>query len=232
MIKYFFSIVFMLWVFFSAFGQQYGSFKDARDGKVYKTVKIGNQEWMAENLNTDRFRNGDKIPEARSLEEWDSASSKKHPFWCYFDNDPDNGKKYGKLYNWYAVNDKRGLAPKGWHIPSDAEWTILINFLGGKKVVGKKLKSTTGWERYIMGSYKSGNGANSSGFTGLPGGYINYYQLNYVFSDESGAWWSSSEHDKGWLESGGTFFINIWGNEVNLYNQLKELGNSVRCIRD
>ena len=217
---------------FSVLGQQYGSFKDARDGKIYKTVKIGNQEWMAENLNTDKFRNGDIIPEAKTLEEWDSVSVNKQPFYCYFDNEPTNGNKYGKLYNWYAVDDKRGLAPKGWHIPSDAEWTILINFLGGKKVVGKKLKSTSGWERYIMGNYKSGNGTNSSGFAALPGGYINYYQLNFVFYDVSGAWWSSTEHDSGLLESGGTFFINIWGNEVNLYNQSKELGNSVRCIRD
>jgi hypothetical protein len=99
--KYFFSISFILVVFFSAFGQQYGSFKDTRDGKVYKTVKIGNQEWMAENLNADRFRNGDKIPEARSLDEWDSVSANKQPFYCYFDNEPANGNKYGIYLNPY-----------------------------------------------------------------------------------------------------------------------------------
>jgi uncharacterized protein (TIGR02145 family) len=115
----------------------------------FNQVKIGRHVWMAENLNVDKFRNGDPIPQAKTLEEWDSAREKKQPAWCYYNNEPANGMKYGKLYNWYAVNDERGLAPEGWHIPSDAEWTILTNFLGGEKVAGKKLKSTTGWEGYI-----------------------------------------------------------------------------------
>ena len=194
----------------------------------FKQVKIGRQVWMSENLNVDKFRNGDPIPQSKTLEEWDIAREKKQPAWCYYDNEPANGEKYGKLYNWYAVNDERGLAPEGWHIPSDAEWTILTTFLGGEKVVGTKLKSTSGWQGYTDGNRKLGNGTNSSGFAALPGGHINYYQFNLVFKDEVGSWWSSTEHG----ESGGNFSIDIWGNEGNLFETLKELGNSVRCIRD
>ena len=93
--------------------QQYGSFKDPRDGKVYKTVKIGGQEWMAENLNVSKFRNGDIIPHAKSNAEWKAAGEKKQPAWCYYENDPSNGVKYGKLYNWYAVRDPRGVGTTG-----------------------------------------------------------------------------------------------------------------------
>lgn len=86
-----------------------------------KSIKIGNQTWMTENLNVDNFQNGDIIPEAKTTEEWEQAGKRQQPVWCYYDYDINNGKKYGKLYNWYAVNDPRGLAPKGWHIPSDEE---------------------------------------------------------------------------------------------------------------
>lgn len=88
---------------------------------VYKTVKIGDQIWMAENLNVEKFRNYETIPEAKTKSEWEEAGENKQPAWCYYDNDPVNGAKYGKLYNWYAVIDPRGLAPSGWHIPNEAE---------------------------------------------------------------------------------------------------------------
>ena len=98
------------------------------------------------NLDVDRFRNGDPIPHAQTEEEWLYAGENGQPAWCYYDNDPKNGKKYGKLYNWYAVNDYRGLAPKGYHIPSDEEWSVLTRFLGGVYIAGDKMKSTTGWD--------------------------------------------------------------------------------------
>jgi len=109
--------------------------KDA-DGKVYKTVVIGTQTWMAENLNVDRFRNGDLIPHAKTDEEWQKAKDNKQPAWCYLDNVPDNN--LGKLYNWFAVMDPRGLAPIGWHIPSTYEWEQLKRKCGGSS---DKLKS-------------------------------------------------------------------------------------------
>ena len=96
-----------------------------------KEIKIGQQVWMVENLNVDKFRNGEIIPEAKTDAEWKKAAENKQAAWCYYNNDSSNGTKYGKLYNWYAVNDPRGLAPKGWHIPSDKEWTDLTDYLGG-----------------------------------------------------------------------------------------------------
>jgi hypothetical protein len=116
-------------------------------------VKIGTQVWMTKNLNVDKFRNGDPIPQAKTREEWKAAGENKQPAWCYYDNDPANGVKYGKLYNWYAVNDARGLAPAGYHVPSDAEWTILENQLGSD--AGTKMKSTSGWEGWETGGSKT-----------------------------------------------------------------------------
>jgi uncharacterized protein (TIGR02145 family) len=121
----------------------------------YKTVTIGTQVWMKENLNVSTFRNGDPIPEAKTDEEWKAAGDAKQPAWCYYNNDPKNGTKYGKLYNWYAVNDSRGLAPEGWHVPTDEEWTVLIGYLGGEKDITKKIKSTSGWNSYEWGETKT-----------------------------------------------------------------------------
>ena len=106
-----------------------------------QTVTIGTQVWMTKNLNVDKFRNGDPIPEAKTYEEWTEATENREPAWCYYDNNPDNGDRYGKLYNWYAVHDPRGLAPEGWKIPSDDDWSRLTDFLGGKGVAGAKMKS-------------------------------------------------------------------------------------------
>jgi len=102
--------------------------EDIKSG--FKTVEIGEQVWMAENLNVSTFRNGDPIPQARTQEEWKKAGENKQAAWCYYDNNPANGKKYGKLYNYYATSDPRGLAPNGWHIPTDSEWKTLIKYLG------------------------------------------------------------------------------------------------------
>lgn len=127
-----------------------------------KEVKIGGQIWMAENFNFDKFRNGDTIPQAKTEEEWIKAGRMKIPVWCYYNNNPSNGKLYGKLYNWYAVSDPRGLAPKGWNIPSDEDWTNLTDYLGVTDA-GEKLKTTFGWEGPREGTDKVG-------FSALPGG--------------------------------------------------------------
>ena len=110
-----------------------------------KSVTVGSQIWSTENLNVAKFRNGDAIPEAKTDEEWQQASANEYPAWCYYNNNKKNAKKYGKLYNWYAVNDPRGLAPEGWHIPSNDDWEGLIYFLGGYEMAGLKIKSTKGW---------------------------------------------------------------------------------------
>ncbi len=127
-------------------------------------VKIGNQIWAAKNLDVNKFNNGEEIPEAKTNEEWNLASKNKTAAWCYYDNDKKNGSKYGKLYNWYAIIDPRGIAPKGWHIPSKEEWIKLSTYLGGDSIAGNKMKSTSGWD-------VSGEGNNESEFNGLPGGF-------------------------------------------------------------
>jgi uncharacterized protein (TIGR02145 family) len=114
-----------------------------------QTVTIGTQVWMTKNLNVATFRNGDPIPEAKTDEEWERAGAEGKPAWCYYNNDPKNGTKYGKLYNWYAVNDPRGLAPSGYHVPPDAEWTILTDYLGGEYDAGTKVKSKPIYETKI-----------------------------------------------------------------------------------
>ena len=123
----------------------------------FKIVRIGTREWMAENLNVGNFRNGDPIFEANSYQEWEYANIKGIPAWCYYNNNPRYGKTYGKLYNWWAVSDSRGLAPEGWHIPGDEEWLELAANLGGVDIAGEKMKSRQGWK-------DSGNGNNESGF--------------------------------------------------------------------
>ena len=152
---------------FQSFAQQHGSVLDSVNGRVYKTVKIGEQVWLAENLDVTTFRNGDPILEIKKDEEWESAGQKGIPAWCYYDNDSTNGPKYGKLYNWHAVNDPRGLAPDGWHIPMVKDWRILNNFLGEN--IGEKLTNKKEWT--ISNTYQHNClGTNSVGFSALPAG--------------------------------------------------------------
>ena len=123
-----------------------------------QTVTIGTQIWTTKNLDVSTFRNGDVIPQASTDEAWKAAGENKQPAWCYYDNDTANASKYGKLYNWYAVNDPRGLAPAGYHIPTDAEWTVLTDYLGGYGIAGKKMKMSPIFETKVTyveeGGYK------------------------------------------------------------------------------
>ena len=196
----------------------------------YKSVKIGTQEWMTRNLDVDRFRNGDLIPHVESDEEWKNAVENKQPACCYYDNDPENGKEYGKLYNWFAVNDPRGLAPEGYHVPTDEEWTILVEYLGGEGIAGHKMKSAVGWNSWEDedGEIQNGNGDNSSGFNALPGGNRS---CDGSFNDGRGRpfFWSAMEDDNydAWLQ----YLYNNNGNVIR-YAIDKRYGFSVRCLRD
>ena len=111
-------------------------------------IKIGTQTWTTKNLDVSKFRNGEAIPLAKTNAEWELAGQNQQPTWCYYENKGENGTTYGKLYNWYAVNDPRGLAPTGYHVPTDAEWTILTDYLGGDSIAGAKMKSTSGWNSF------------------------------------------------------------------------------------
>ena len=187
--------------------------------RMYKEVKIGGQVWMAENLNVSRFRNGDSIQEARTTEEWIRAGIDKKPVWCYFENDTANGTAFGRLYNWYAVNDARGLAPAGWRIPNNKNWMELSDYLGGDKEAGKKMKSALGWN-------ENGNGTNESGFNALPGGG-RYADGLFVYRGESTGFWSTTTDS---LHT--AWFRYLAGaDNLNKYTLRKAGGMYVRCIK-
>ena len=183
------------------------------------TLRIGNQTWAVANLDVTKFRNGDSIPEAKSAEEWVKAGEAGKPAWCYYNNDRVIGKKFGKLYNWYAVNDPRGLAPMGWSVPGDEDWVALTNFLGGPGVAGNKLKSENGWtDNY--------NGTNETGFAGLPGGY-RVENGKFMNLGSIATWWSTTESRSDiaidhYLIQSGSFPRS---------NNSKLRGEYVRCIK-
>jgi len=188
---------------------------------TYASVTIGTQVWMAENLNVDRFRNGDPIPEARTDAEWKQAHDAKQPAWCYVNNDPASGALFGKLYNGHAVNDPRGLAPEGWHVSTDAEWIRLTNALGGRKTAGSRLKSNTGWNR-------GGNGQPGTSFSGRPGA-LRYLNGGFALTGVSGNWWTASTTaGKDW------YWDLIWDTPAvgRSDNLVRGVGMSVRCVRD
>jgi uncharacterized protein (TIGR02145 family) len=192
--------------------------------ELFKSIKIGYQEWMTKNLEVECYANGDSIPEVKNPDEWESL---KTGAWCYYDNDSKNGKIHGKLYNWFAVNDFRGLAPKGWHIPTAQEWTTLTNYLGGESIATIKMKSTNGWENSRFSFAENGN--NESGFSGLPAGY-RYPHNAFHLINELGFWWSSSEYDydNAWYR---TLHHSNSARTAN-HNENKKHGASVRCLRD
>ena len=202
----------------------YGIFQDARDGQFYKTVTIGPQIWMAENLNYD----------------YNEGTAKS---FCY-NNEPDSCAKYGRLYTWAAVMDSagvfgdggkgcgydvtcsakepvRGICPEGWHLPSDAEWETLFTAVGGVDLAGTKLKSKSGW-------YNDGNGTDAFGFSALPVGYRGLNGI-YYYEGSQAYFWSSSEDGSDYAYN---MLLDYYGDYVRLLNTSKSLGFSVRCLRD
>ena len=200
----------------------------------YESERIGNQEWMTRNLDVDRFRNGDLVPHIVSDKEWGRAREDGQPAWCYYDNGLENRKKYGKLYNWYAVNDPRGLAPKGWHVPSANEWANLVEFLEGNDIAGDKMKTVKGWADWKDedGELHIGNGANASGFNALP---VSYRYSNGDFCRWNAIFWSATEYDYfyAWIRNMGNDNGGVGRDDViggGIYD--KSAGASVRCLRD
>jgi uncharacterized protein (TIGR02145 family) len=186
------------------------------DGNRYKTVRIGDQVWMAENLRTTRYQDGSLIPNVTDGGQWSQLSTGA---WAFYNNDPALGEIYGKLYNWYAAADERNACPVGWHVPSDEEWTVLSEFLG--EDAGFKMKSISGWDN-------NGNGSNASGFTGLPGG-SRYLDGTFYDVGRFGIFWSSSEYNS----------ANAWRRFLDVPNRalyreyliFKGNGFSIRCVR-
>ena len=191
------------------------------DGNGYDTVHIGTQIWLKQNLKTTHYRNGDPIPNVTDGTAWSSLTTGAY---CNYDNDENNSTTYGRLYNWFAVGDSRNIAPTGWHVPTDAEWTTLTTYLGGESVAGGKLKEAgyTHWQSPNTGA------TNETGFTALPGGYL---YGDGAFHDISGfgLWWSSTENST----NDAWFRIMGYGDtHVYRYNDDKKCGLSVRCVRD
>jgi uncharacterized protein (TIGR02145 family) len=190
------------------------------EGNTYKTIKIGNQIWMAENLKTTKYNDGTALIEVTDRDIWQIYH---YNTYCWYNNDKGtNGNTYGALYKWYAVNTGK-LCPAGWHVPSDAEWTILIDFLGGDEDDGIKMKETgtTHWNcsGYIYAT-------NESGFSGLPGGERSS-SGNFGDIGKFGNWWSS----KGYATT--AFYLSLGCAGIAYYSSdYKENGFSVRCIKD
>ena len=194
---------------------------ERKDETYMESLTIGPQEWVSKDLDVSTFANGDVIPEVTSSAEWEKSGENHKPAWCYYDNDPGNGAKYGKLYNWYAASDPRGLAPKGWHVPKDSEWASLVSYLGGSTSAGIKIKSKTGWN-------PNGNGVDEAGFTALPGGYRNS-SGKFVNINVDGSWWSSSESS---AYSAWFIYLGCCTNSIDRVNSKKTYGMAVRCIKD
>ena len=189
------------------------------------TVVIGTQQWMEKNLDVLTYRNGDVIPQVTDLTAWAALTTGA---WCYFNNDPSGyGVIYGKLYNWYAVNDPRGLAPQGWHIPTDEEWTSLRTKLGGE-LAGAKMKTTTRWIN-PTNAYKGAGTTNESGFSGLPGICREESGKFITYIGQVGYWWTASDY------STSNAYYRLLSYDTDNFlkgNENKKRGFSVRCIRD
>jgi len=190
------------------------------DGNEYPVVEIGNQCWTKENLKTTRYSDGSVIPNSTDSIVWASPVTGA---WANYDNSPVNDSIYGKLYNWYTVADPRNVCPTGWHIPTDDEWTILTDFLGGEIVAGRKMKTITGWLA------PNALATNESGFSFLPGGYRYFYFGSFSYISQRGWLWSSSESSS----------TNAWTRVLWYYDEAanrgevdKQIGQSVRCLRD
>lgn len=186
------------------------------------SVVICNQEWKVRNLDTDKYSNGDPIPQVTDWTTWANLTTGA---WCYYNDDPANGAEYGKLYNWYAVNDPRGLAPQGWHIPSQNEFLVLSNCLGGDALSGGEMKEAgiLHWKNPNIGA------TNNSGFTALPGGTRDYSGFGYYNLFDWTIFWTSTPESSpnawsGYLFRSNTTFVRDINN--------KHYGFSVRCIRD
>ena len=203
----------------------YGSNITDKEGNSYKTVYIGTQQWMGENLKVTKYSDGTTIPNITDNTQWQNNTTGA---WAYYNNDEANNAKYGKLYNWYAVskttNGNKNVCPTGWHVPTDAEWTVLTDYLGGSAVAGGKMKvvGTTNWNS------PNKDATNTSLFTGLPGGNLNS-NGNYDNIGYNGYWWSSTEGSPNlaWFRT----LIGVSGYAFRS-NSLKEEGCSVRCLKD
>lgn len=201
------------------------------DGNVYNTIQIGTQIWMVENLKTAHYRNGDAISSINATGNWDELTSGG---FCNYNSNSSSGEIYGKLYNFYAVEDSRNIAPEGWHVPTREEYKTLLNYLGGADVAGGKMKEAGSehWTSTLTTSVN--NGTNESGFTALPGGVLdasgNFTSKGYM------AWfWTSEGYDSSMSGKryGYRRSLDLRSDEVSDERGYHAyMGMSVRCVKD
>lgn len=183
-----------------------------------KTARIGQDLWMASNLDVTTYRNGDAIPQVSDPEKWKKL---KTGAWCWYNNDAKNGQKYGRLYNWYAVNDPRGLAPAGWHVASNEDWDRLAEALGGHELAAGKMKEKGSWK-------ESGSPSdNSSGFSARAGG--GRYNARYLSIAFNANFWSADDSTSTVAHAR---FISSSGTQLYASGYDKHWGYSVRCVKD
>ena len=203
-------------------------------GNIYKTVKIGSQIWMAENLRTEKFNNGDTIEQITSNRFWQEVSlfgsddTTLYEIWpvtCYYNNEKE---KNNALYNWYVVYDDRGICPTNWHVPSSDEYTELIEFLGGMEKASVKLKSTTSWKI---------NGTNSSGFNALGIG-CRVGTGEFAYKNEQSGFWTDAvikkrnKYNNMLSLMGSVFLIDSENSETEIRGNTFNVGHAVRCIKN
>jgi uncharacterized protein (TIGR02145 family) len=191
------------------------------DGNVYPVVQIGDQCWMAANLKTTRYRDGRIIPHETDSTVWPQLTGGA---WCHYGNSAVSDPIYGKLYNWYAASDPN-ICPQGWHVPTDAEWAVLVDHLGGKSIAGGRMKAVSPlWNAPNAGA------TNESGFTGLPSGLRSHNGGGFNPIGDHGIWWSASESgaDHAWSRSLGYHLEEVIRHDF----AGKGAGLGLRCVRD
>ncbi len=188
------------------------------DGNFYPSIILGTQEWMQQNLQVTKYRNGQALINAVTNSSWNTTNGA----YGIYGGSNVNNTNYGKLYNWYAVNDSRGLCPTGWHVPTTIEWATLENYLGGTSVAAGKLKTVDGWNTPNLGA------TNESGFTGLPGGY-RFTDGTYWYNLQIAQWWTSTNANTTIAHASRLYYQNE-GVINSTYD--KKIGSSVRCLKD
>lgn len=198
----------------------YNSLTD-QNGNTYATIQIGTQVWMAENLGATTYANGDPIPNVTNSTQWSGLTTGA---WSYYNANSIYDNPYGKLYNWYAVTDPRNVCPVGWHVPTDAEWSILSAYLGGQGVAGDEMRSVG----YNYWAFPNTGATNQSGFSGLPGGYRNSLG-SFGLLLSRGYWWSATA-----LTPSAALGRDLLGSNPNFFQNTdsKTCGYSVRCLMD